>query len=103
MRGHIALIQVEFVFPEQLAGVGVEAHEALLLGFARAGGVFEVQMIAEHDGSGAAAIGRFPGQALAIERPFFGQAFLAGDAVAIGSAPVRPVAHRAGLLGEDDG
>ena len=42
MRGHVALIQRELVLPEQLAGVGVEAHEAFLLGFARAGRVFKV-------------------------------------------------------------
>src|ERR1035441_6818085 len=42
MRRHVALIQRELILPQQLAGVGVEAHEALLLGLARAGGVFEV-------------------------------------------------------------
>src|ERR1700691_412330 len=103
MRGYVALIQAELVLPEQLASVRVEAHEALLLGLARARRVLKVKVIAEDNRSRTAAIGRFPCQALTVQRPFLGQPFFAGDAVAVGSAPVRPVAHRAGLLGEGRG
>src|SRR5262249_56318588 len=88
---HVALKQVELVLPEQLAGVGVEALDPLLLGFALAGGVLDVKVIAEDDRRGAAAVGGFPRQVLAGQGPFLGQALLLGHAGTGGAAPVGPI------------
>ncbi len=90
--GGVALKDVEFVFPDHLAGVGIEAHDALLLVSSAAGGVLHVQVIAHEDRSGAAAEGGSPEEVFTFEGPLFGQAFLLGDAVAIGAALVGPVA-----------
>ena len=49
VRRHVAREHVVAVFPEQLAGVGVEAHQALLLHLAGAGRVLQVEPIAEDD------------------------------------------------------
>lgn len=46
MGRHVALEEVDLVFPEVLAGVGVEAEEALLLGIGFAGGVLQVEVVA---------------------------------------------------------
>ena len=56
MRRHVAREHVVAVFPEQLAGVGVEAHQPLLLHLACAGRVLQVEAIAEDDRAGAPAV-----------------------------------------------
>ena len=92
MRGGVALKDVEFVFPDHLAGVGIEAHDALLLLGAAAGGILHIQVIAHDHWSGTAAIGDAPQQIVARERPFFGEIFLLGHTIAIGAALVGPIA-----------
>ena len=47
MGRHVALIDVEPALPEQLSGVSVETHHAFLLGFAFAGGVLQIEVIAK--------------------------------------------------------
>jgi hypothetical protein len=46
---HVALKDVELVFPDQLAGVGVERHHALLQILAAPGRVLQVDAVADDD------------------------------------------------------
>src|SRR6185437_12322483 len=93
MRRHVALIDVEPVLPQQFSRVSVETHHAFLLGFAFAGGVLQVEVIAKDHWRGAAAIGRLPSQVLARERPLLRQTLLARDGVTVRTAPVGPIAN----------
>ena len=56
VRRHVALEQVELVFPDHLAGVGVERHHALLQVRAAAGRVLHVDAIAHDDRRRASAV-----------------------------------------------
>src|SRR5262249_18011791 len=88
----------EPVRPDNLAGVGVEAHHALASGGAFAAGIDDVDVLALHQGRGPAAKLRFPDQVvigrLLVRRPAVGQVLLARNAVLLRPAPVQPVAGR---------
>ena len=45
MWRHVAQVDIEAMFPEELAGVGIEAHHAFLQCFAFAGCVLQVDVI----------------------------------------------------------
>ena len=74
MRRHVTLEDVEAVFPDDLPGIGIEAHHPLLQLRAAAGGVLHADAIANHDRRGSTAVGRAPQEVLALERPFLDQA-----------------------------
>ena len=69
MRRDVAREQVVLVLPQQLAGVGVEAHQPFLHGGAGAGGVLQIEAVAEHDRRRPAAVRDLPRQVLAGRRP----------------------------------
>ena len=50
VRRHVTLEDVELVFPDHLAGVGIERHDAFLEIRAAAGRVLHVHAVAHHDG-----------------------------------------------------
>ena len=84
VRRHVALEHVELVFPDHLAGVGVERHHALLQVGAAARRVLHVDAIAHDDRRRAAAVGHAPQEVLAVQRPLVDEPGLARDAVAVG-------------------
>ena len=94
MGRHVALEDVEPVFPHHAAGVGVERHHALLQRLAGAGGVLDVDAVAHDDRRGAAAVGRAPQEVLAVQGPLLDQALFARGAVALRAARFRPVPER---------
>ncbi len=91
VRRDVAREDVVPVFPEELAGVGVEAHQTLLHLCALARGVLEVEVIAKDHGPGAPAVRRLPRQVLACWRPGRDEVGLGRDAGVRRPAPVRPV------------
>ena len=91
---HVALKEVELVFPDHLAGVDVERHHALLQRGAAARRVLHVDPVAHDDRGRAAAVGRAPQEVLAVERPLLGEAGFGRDAVALRPARLGPVAER---------
>ena len=104
VRRHVALEDVELVFPDDLAGVGVERHHALLQLRAAAGRVLDVDAVAHHDRRRAAAVGNAPQEVLAVERPLLDEAgFLrecrrGSDRAASGQSPTAtPAGGGAGL------
>ena len=64
VRRHVAREEVVLVLPEQLAGVGVEAHQAFLHQLAFARRVLQIEAIAEDHRSGTAAVGGLPREVL---------------------------------------
>ena len=94
VRRHVALKDVELVFPDHLAGVGVERHDALLQLGAAAGRVLDVDAVAHDDRRRASAVRRAPQEILAVERPLLDQPRFGGAAVAIRPARFGPVAER---------
>ena len=75
MRWYVAEINIEPMFPNQLAGVGVEAHHPLLFLFALARGVLEIEMIADNDGRRPAAVGAFQARLSPVGDHFAGRPF----------------------------
>ena len=94
VRRHVALEDVELVFPDHLAGVGVERHHALLQIRATPGRILQIEAVADHDRRRPAAVRRAPEEVLPVERPLVDQPGFLRDAVAVGTAHVRPVADR---------
>ena len=94
VRGDVALEDVELVFPDDLAGVGVERHDALLQRLAGAGRVLHVDAVAHDDRSGAAAVRGAPQEVLAVQRPLLDQALFVRGPVAMRTARFRPVSQR---------
>src|ERR1043165_3802359 len=92
MWRHVAEVNVEAMFPQQLAGIGVKAHDALLLRLALARDGLQVNVIAHPGRRGASAVRNFPREVLAGWGPFLGQVLFIRDAVARWPAPVGPVA-----------
>src|SRR6185369_2117272 len=91
MWWHVAQVDVEAMFPQEFAGVRVEAHDTFLQRLALARGVLKINVIAHDDWCGATTVRRPPGEVLTAGRPFDWQVLFSGDAVAIWSAPFGPI------------
>ena len=94
MGGDVALKDVELVFPDHPAGIGVERHHSFLERGAAARRVLDVDAIAHHDRRRAAAVRRAPQEILAVERPPVDEAGFRRDAVAMRTSRLGPVAER---------
>ncbi len=94
MGRHVALEDVEPVFPDELPGVGVERHDALLELGAAPHRILDEDAIAQDDRRRPSSVGRAPQEVLAVQRPFIGQSGFGRDAVAVRSAHLGPVAER---------
>src|SRR5204863_252084 len=70
VRRHVTLEDVELVFPQDLAAVRVETHDALLEVLPPPGRVLQVDVISHHNRRGTAAEGHPPEEIRAIQRPF---------------------------------
>jgi len=94
VRRDVALKDVELVFPDRLAGVGIQAHDAFLEIGAASGRVLHVDAIAQDDRRRAAAVRHAPQKVLAVQRPLLGQSGFLRHAVTIRAAHLGPVAER---------
>src|SRR5262245_22453882 len=94
MRRDITLVDVELVFPRDLATIGIEAHHALLERRPSTRGVLDTHAIPDDDWCRASAVRHPPQEVLAVQRPLVDESRLARDAVTIGTARFRPVADR---------
>jgi hypothetical protein len=92
MCGHVALKEIEPVFPGGFPSVGVERQNAFLQLRAAASWLLDVDAIAHDDRRRAAAAGHAPEEILAVQFPGADQPLFDGDAVAIGAAQLGPVA-----------
>src|SRR5690349_10407188 len=94
MRRYVAQVNVEAMFPDHLAGIGVEAHHALLLGLALTSGVLQVDAIAHDDRRRAPAVRSFPGKIVTGWGPLHRKILFVGDAIARWPTPFGPIARR---------
>jgi hypothetical protein len=94
VRRHVALKDVELVFPDDLARIGVERHHALLELGAAAGRVLHVDAVAHHNRRRSPAVRHAPEKVRAIQGPFLDQARLFRHAVALRTARLGPVTER---------
>ena len=90
---HIALEDVRSVFPNHLAGIGVESHDALLEFGPAPGRVLDVHAVTHDDGSRAASERGPPEEVLAVDCPRFGKSDFRRGPIPMGSADLGPVAH----------
>jgi hypothetical protein len=94
VRWRIALEDVELVFPDDLAAVGVERHHPFLQGIAAPRGILHVDAVPHDDRRRTAAVGHAPQEVLAVQLKRARQSRLWRGAVACGSSHLGPVTRR---------
>src|SRR5262249_3336345 len=86
---------VEAFFPEKLAGVGIQAKDALLFVGADVHVIDQVDAFTHDERRRARAVGRLPEQVFLVG-PLLGQVALARNAVLFRAAPVQPITRERG-------
>src|SRR5688500_2451341 len=91
MWRYVALKEVELVFPDHPACVGIEGHYTFLQICSAARRILDVDPVTHHDGSRSSAMRNAPQKILAVQRPAVDETRFARDAVALRSSNLRPI------------
>jgi len=90
----IAQPEINLLFPDQFAGIGIQADQALLQRLADTAGGEDVDMVAVDDGGRAAADWRFPCEVFTGRRPGGGKVLFRRAAVAVWPPPIDPIGKK---------
>src|SRR5688500_8473102 len=103
MWWYVALKEVELVFPDYAARIGIECHYTFLQIRSTARWILDVDPVTHHDRSRSPAIRNAPQKILAVQRPAVDETRFARDAVALRSSNLGPVTQSDTPLPLSDG